>query len=160
MGKELSIADEIENALEELDEFLLGFRREREEETNFTTPECIKKLDEFLSRDDCPEDKNINTKEEDGMMYGIMIQKNIGKVKAVYSNEAKKTTTIIWQDGSTSQATCEKGDKFDVEKGIAMAIAKKAIGSKELQKALAGVVIQKAKTKKTTNKKADAKCKK
>lgn len=39
-------------------------------------------------------------------------------------------TIIIWADGSKSIVKCTENDKYDPEKGFAMAIAKKALGNK------------------------------
>lgn len=39
-------------------------------------------------------------------------------------------TIIIWSDGSKSIVKCTEKDKYDPEKGFAMAIAKKALGNK------------------------------
>lgn len=39
-------------------------------------------------------------------------------------------TIIIWSDGSKSIVKCTDKDKYDPEKGFAMAIAKKALGNK------------------------------
>lgn len=39
-------------------------------------------------------------------------------------------TVVIWDDGTKTVVRCQDGDEFDCEKGLAMAIAKKALGNK------------------------------
>lgn len=51
------------------------------------------------------------------------------KVKDIYVNMEKETIVIKWQTGEQTKVTCQKGDKFDLEKGIAMAITKYVLGN-------------------------------
>jgi hypothetical protein len=53
--------------------------------------------------------------------YGFMI---INKV--VFNNPA---TIVFWKDGSKTIVKCGENESFDTEKGLAMAIAKKAFGN-------------------------------
>ena len=46
--------------------------------------------------------------------------------KVVFNNPA---TIVFWKDGTKTVVKCGKGDIFDPEKGLAMAIAKKALGN-------------------------------
>lgn len=39
-------------------------------------------------------------------------------------------TIVIWRDGSKTVVKCQDGDIYDPEKGLAMAISKKALGNK------------------------------
>lgn len=39
-------------------------------------------------------------------------------------------TVVKWKDGTKTVVKCAKNDNFDPEKGLAMAIAKKALGNK------------------------------
>lgn len=60
-------------------------------------------------------------------------------IKKVIFN--KPATIVFWEDGAKTVVKCEKRDTFDYEKGIAMAIAKKALGNtnryyKEIKKFL------------------------
>lgn len=50
------------------------------------------------------------------------------KIKVVHFSGP--VTTVIWDDGTKSQVRCQEGDTFDPEKGLALAIAKKALGNK------------------------------
>lgn len=50
------------------------------------------------------------------------------KIKVVHFSGP--VTTVIWEDGTKSQVRCQEGDTFDPEKGLALAIAKKALGNK------------------------------
>ena len=61
-------------------------------------------------------------------------QKTINK-KAMVLDSIKRVifndpaTIILWDDGSKTVVKCAKDEKFDPEKGFAMAIAKKAMGN-------------------------------
>ena len=46
--------------------------------------------------------------------------------KVIYNNPA---TIIFWSDHTKTVVQCQKGDDYDPEKGLAMAIAKKALGN-------------------------------
>ena len=39
-------------------------------------------------------------------------------------------TIVLWTDGSKTVVKCQDGDIYDPEKGLAMAISKKALGNK------------------------------
>lgn len=39
-------------------------------------------------------------------------------------------TIVIWKDGSKTVVTCQKEDKYDPEKGLALCFMKKALGNK------------------------------
>lgn len=51
-----------------------------------------------------------------------MIIKNV-----IFANPA---TIVFWMDGTKTVVKCQEGDIYDPEKGLAMAIAKKALGNK------------------------------
>lgn len=52
-----------------------------------------------------------------------------GRIKDVkFSGPA---TIVFWTDGTKTVVKCRKGDKFDPEKGIAMACAKKLMGNED-----------------------------
>ena len=46
--------------------------------------------------------------------------------KVIYNNPA---TIIFWADDTKTVVQCQEGDSYDPEKGLAMAIAKKALGN-------------------------------
>ena len=48
--------------------------------------------------------------------------------KVIFSGPA---TIVFWTDGTKTVVKCRKGDKFDPEKGIAMACAKKLLGNED-----------------------------
>lgn len=55
------------------------------------------------------------------------------EIKKVIFNEP--ATIVIWADGTKTVVKCCEGDEFDAEKGLAMAISKKALGDlKEVKK--------------------------
>lgn len=47
--------------------------------------------------------------------------------KVIFNNPA---TIVLWKDGTKTVVKCGEEDHFDPEKGLAMAIAKKALGNK------------------------------
>lgn len=49
------------------------------------------------------------------------------RIKKVIFNDP--ATIIIWQDGSKTVVKCSENETYDPEKGMAMAIAKKALGN-------------------------------
>ena len=50
------------------------------------------------------------------------------EIKDVIFNES--ATIIIWKDGTKTVVKCQEGEDYDPEKGLAMAISKKALGNK------------------------------
>lgn len=61
-------------------------------------------------------------KEMLNMKYGTCF----GIAKVVFNNPA---TIVFWADGTKTVVKAGKGDRFDPEKGLAMAIAKRALGN-------------------------------
>ena len=62
-------------------------------------------------------------------MYGINALKTnyIPEIKNVIFNDP--ATIVFWEDGTKTVVKCQDGDEFDPEKGLAMAIVKKAYGN-------------------------------
>ena len=60
-------------------------------------------------------------------IYG-MSSSRIPEIKNVIFNDP--ATIVFWDDGTKTVVKCQDGDKFDPEKGLAMAIVKKAYGNK------------------------------
>lgn len=50
-----------------------------------------------------------------------------GIKKVIFHNPA---TIVYWNDGTKTVVKCQKGDTYDAEKGLSMAISKKALGNK------------------------------
>lgn len=61
-----------------------------------------------------------------GTLKNIPYSKPI--IKNVIFNEP--ATIVFWTDGTKTVVKCREGDEFDPEKGLAMAITKKALGNK------------------------------
>ena len=57
-----------------------------------------------------------------------MSSSNIPEIKNVIFNDP--ATIVFWEDRTKTVVKCQDGDEFDPEKGLAMAIAKKAYGNK------------------------------
>ena len=60
-------------------------------------------------------------------IYGIS-SSHIPEIKNVIFNDP--ATIVFWEDGTKTVVNCQDDDGFDPEKGLAMAIAKKAYGNK------------------------------
>ena len=60
-------------------------------------------------------------------IYG-MNSSHIPEIKNVIFNDP--ATIVFWEDGTKTVVKCQDGDEFDPEKGLAMAIVKKAYGNK------------------------------
>ena len=52
---------------------------------------------------------------------------NFPDIKKVHFNDP--VTVVLWTDGTKTIVRCQDGDIYDPEKGLAMAIAKKALGN-------------------------------
>lgn len=50
------------------------------------------------------------------------------KIKRVYFNNP--VTVVIWEDGTKTIVRCQEGDVYSKETGLALCIAKKALGNK------------------------------
>ena len=55
-------------------------------------------------------------------------RKNLFEIKNVIFNGP--ATIVLWADGTKTVVKAQEGETFDPEKGIAMAISKKALGNK------------------------------
>ena len=69
----------------------------------------------------------ITTRDFLNSIYG-MSSSRIPEIKNVIFNDP--ATIVFWEDGTKTVVKCQDGDEFDPEKGLAMAIAKKAYGNK------------------------------
>lgn len=59
-------------------------------------------------------------------VYGLSVMPSIKKV--IFNEPA---TIVFWSDDTKTVVKCDKDDIFDPEKGLAIAIAKKALGTNE-----------------------------
>lgn len=73
----------------------------------------------YLSPNDYREFRDRILKERNKSIYDSMIQRVIFNPPA---------TIVFWRDGSKTVVKCGKNDIFDPEKGLAMAISKRAFG--------------------------------
>lgn len=97
--------------------------------TSNLTPPCLCDSDKFTiesvvgpiftkyCENDSVNTKNLNTKE----MFDIL------KIKKVVFNDP--ATIVYWEDGTKTVVKCSENDTYDPEKGLAMCIAKKAMGN-------------------------------
>ena len=58
---------------------------------------------------------------------GELPAQTVPGIKKVHFN--KPATVVIWEDDTKTIVKCQPGEKYDAEKGLAMAIAKKALGN-------------------------------
>lgn len=61
----------------------------------------------------------------------MTINVNLGIKKVIFN---KPATIVLWEDGSKTVVKLNKGERWDPEKGLAMAIIKKKFGLKEFFK--------------------------
>lgn len=73
----------------------------------------------YLSQNEHRKFRDKILKEKNKSIYDSMIQRVIFNPPA---------TIVIWKDGSKTVVKCGKNDIFDPEKGLAMAISKRAFG--------------------------------
>jgi len=52
------------------------------------------------------------------------------KVKNIFFNVEKKTTTVLWEDGTKNIVKCTDNEEFLTENGVAMAFMNKIFGSR------------------------------
>lgn len=55
-------------------------------------------------------------------------EKGLGIERVLFNDPA---TIVFWTDGTKTVVKCRKGDKWDAEKGLAMACAKKLMGNRD-----------------------------
>lgn len=94
-------------------------------------------------------------KEDKTMMIPVIRRPQIKKV--IFSDPA---TIVFWEDGTKTVVKCEEGEKFDPEKGVAIALAKKVLYSKDYSRLISSSETVKkiaAKKKAEDKKKAPAK---
>ena len=51
------------------------------------------------------------------------------KIKGIYANENNRTLVIKWETDEVTKVTCDEKDTFDLENGLARAIAKYVLGN-------------------------------
>ena len=85
----------------------------------------IEKVEPKLSYEDyCRKDLELQRNIYRNMLNSIYIP----EIKNVIFNDP--ATIVFWDDGTKTVVKCQPGDSFDPEKGLAMAITKKAYGNK------------------------------
>ena len=57
-------------------------------------------------------------------------EKNMKIKNVIFRNPA---TIVMWEDGTKTIVKCGEGDSYDPEKGLAMAVTKKALGTNKSQ---------------------------
>lgn len=81
--------------------------------------EYWKKNNEYFSK----------TKERLDAMYELNSKNKVKDIKVKDITVKKGVTTLVWSDGDVTMVSCGVEDDFDLEKGIAMAVAKKFLGT-------------------------------
>ena len=73
-------------------------------------------------------DLELTNRELDAQhIKSIKQEKEMPKIKKAIFNDP--ATIVLWDDGTKTVVRCDRLDSFDPEKGIAMAVAKKAYGN-------------------------------
>lgn len=80
---------------------------------------------------DLTSDRDGNWRIRSGALYPRCEGKKTAAIKDVIF--APPATIVYWSDGSKTVVKCSEKDVFDPEKGLAMAIAKRCGGNKEIQ---------------------------
>lgn len=70
----------------------------------------------------------INTKITDSQYNMLKCSPALPNIKNI--DFQPPLTVVVWSDGTKTFVRCAEDEKFDPEKGAAMAIAKKAMGNK------------------------------
>ena len=87
----------------------------------------LRKRNKGEGRNEMPvERKSMNS----NIYYASVTAKSVSapSIKKVIFNDP--ATIVFWSDGSKTVVKCQDGDIYDPEKGLAMAISKKALGNK------------------------------
>lgn len=71
---------------------------------------------------------NMNTNYSNMYKNGSLFGMNGLRIKRVIFNEP--ATIVYWDDGEKTVVKCKEGERFDPEKGLAIAISKKALGNR------------------------------
>ncbi len=71
---------------------------------------------------------NMNTNYSNMHKNGSLFGMNGLRIKRVIFNEP--ATIVYWDDGEKTVVKCKEGERFDPEKGLAIAISKKALGNR------------------------------
>lgn len=80
---------------------------------------------------DIDKEMKMLAKDDINKVFGIKRlerRENTMTIKKVYFNDP--VTVVLWEDGTKTIVKSCEGDTYDPEKGLAMAIAKKALGNK------------------------------
>ena len=73
---------------------------------------------------------NLELVNSDSGEYNNEAVENLkGQVDLIYVNEKKQQVVIKWKDGTTTKATCQEGDEFDLLTGFTIAFNRKLFKS-------------------------------
>ena len=117
---------------------LIGVKPFKIYQLNYSGHSAISRLAYDIIKD-CSRDDLTTTKE---FLNGIYNAEYLGEIKGgyhVYPEKVifnKPATVVIWNDGVKTVVKCQKGDKYDPEKGLAMAYVKRLCGLKEFYKSM------------------------
>ena len=82
------------------------------------------------NKDEGRNEMPVERKSTSSIYYASVTAKSVSapSIKKVIFNYP--ATIVLWSDGSKTVVKCQDGDIYDPEKGLAMAISKKALGNK------------------------------
>lgn len=138
-------ADEVQKEIDEMTKKIyekLEIKQVKDFDTDTAWREYLTATTEFIKDSKATQEKEANNKEEKNMgqkdttfsefcrrLYWGQI--NVAKVKPTKVLVQGTATIIWWSDGTKTVVKCQKGDKMDPEKGIAMCVMKKFMGTNE-----------------------------
>lgn len=124
----------IEDSLNQMPELIIrdSFNRwvSRHKLSNLRHDELAYILDQVKRKYNLEVKDYIRAYELDSSLYPYFKPNTtkLPEIKDVIFNEP--ATIIIWKDGTKTVVKCQEGECYDPEKGMAMAISKKALGNK------------------------------
>ena len=98
--------------------------------TNELNTITLRKRNKHERRNEMPVERKSTSTTSSCVYYAATTAKSVSapSIKKVIFNYP--ATIVLWSDGSKTVVKCQDGDIYDPEKGLAMAISKKALGNK------------------------------
>lgn len=89
---------------------------------------AAKAIEDYIKNDLATTSAFFNIMAENRVLEKRKMSQGIPSIKNVIFNDP--ATIVFWSDDTKTVVKCQEGDTFDPEKGLAMAITKKALGNK------------------------------
>lgn len=108
--------------IESLSNSFTGFGNGPDIEIIIKARGSMKEFDDLC--DDYRCNKAVSFVEVDALCH---FSQDVRPHKVIFNDPA---TIVLWNDGTKTVVKCQEGDTYDKEKGLALCIAKKALGNK------------------------------